>query len=272
MKWKHLVAGALLAFSATALVACGSSSSSSEDNSLKKIEDKGTLTVATNPEFAPFEFKTLVNGKDTVVGADIDIDKFIGKELGVKVKISSMSFDNVLASVQSGKADIAIAGISATKERQKVYDFSDSYYESVNVVLVRKSDADKYTSTSSFKNKQVAVQKGTIQESVAEEQLKGAKVLTLTQNSEIISELKSGKVDAVVFEEPIAKGYVEKNSDLTIAEKVTLKSGDSDSYAIAMPKGSTALKNKINKIIKQLKDSGKIEEYVKEAYEQSISD
>ena len=85
MKWKHLVAGALLAFSATALVACGSSSSSSEDNSLKKIEDKGTLTVATNPEFAPFEFKTLVNGKDTVVGADIDIAKAIGKELGVKV-------------------------------------------------------------------------------------------------------------------------------------------------------------------------------------------
>lgn len=271
MKWKQLLLGVMMILSATALVACGSSSTK-KDNSLKKIQDKGTLTVALNPEFAPFEFKTLVNGKDTIVGADVELAKEIGKELGVKVNFSSMSFDNVLASVQSGKSDIAISGISVTKERQKVYNFSDDYYESVNVVLIRKSEADKYTSTSSFKNKQIAVQKGTIQETIAKNQLKGSKVLTLTQNGEMINELKSGKVDAVVLEEPIAKGYAEKNSDLTIAKKVTLKSSDADAYAIAMTKGSTSLRKKINKVIKKLKDSGKIDEYVQRAYEQSIKD
>ena len=65
----------------------------------------------------------MVNGKDTLVGADIELAKAIGEKLGVKVEFSVMSFDNVLANVQSGKADIAIAGISVTDERKKVYDF-----------------------------------------------------------------------------------------------------------------------------------------------------
>ena len=95
----------------------------------------------------PFEFKSLVNGKDTLVGADIELAKAIGKKLGVKVEFSVMSFDNVLASVQSGKADIAIAGISVTDERKKVYDFSDSYYTSENVVIVKKDKVNDYTST-----------------------------------------------------------------------------------------------------------------------------
>ena len=81
------------------------------------------MTIALNPHFAPFEFKTIQDGKDTIAGADIEIAKAIGDELGVKVKFSEMSFDNVLASVQSGKADIAISGISATKERQKISTF-----------------------------------------------------------------------------------------------------------------------------------------------------
>ena len=117
------------------LVAC----SGSQGVSPKTIKEKKKIVVATESEFAPFEFKSLVNGKDTLVGADIELAKAIGEKLGVKVEFSVMSFDNVLANVQSGKADIAIAGISVTDERKKVYDFSDSYYTSENVVIVKKS-------------------------------------------------------------------------------------------------------------------------------------
>ena len=88
----------------------------SQGVSTKTIKENKKIVVATESEFAPFEFKSLVNGKDTLVGADIELA--------------------VLASVQSGKADIAIAGISVTDERKKVYDFSDSYYTSENVVIV----------------------------------------------------------------------------------------------------------------------------------------
>ena len=109
------------------------------------------MTIALNPHFAPFEFKTIQDGKDTIAGADIEIAKAIGDELGVKVKFSEMSFDNVLASVQSGKADIAISGISATKERQKIFDFSDTYYDSETVLLVKKDATEKtYKQISDF--------------------------------------------------------------------------------------------------------------------------
>lgn len=122
------------------LVACRGS----QGVSTKTIKENKKIVVATESEFAPFEFKSLVNGKDTLVGADIELAKAIGKKLGVKVEFSVMSFDNVLASVQSGKADIAIAGISVTDERKKVYDFSDSYYTSENVVIVKKDKVNDF--------------------------------------------------------------------------------------------------------------------------------
>ena len=115
------------------LAACGSSSK----NQLTKIKDKGTLTVAVSPDYAPFEFQMLKDGKNTVVGSDIDLANEIGKALGVKVNIQAMDFNNVLASVTSGKADIAISGISADEDRKKAYDFSDSYYSAQNVIVVK---------------------------------------------------------------------------------------------------------------------------------------
>ncbi len=269
MKLNKVFGGLVLVASACLLTACGSNDK--KDTSVSDIKDKGTMVVALNPEFAPFEFKTLVDGKDTIVGADIEIAKAIGEELGVKVKFSSMSFNNVLASLQSGKADIAISGISATPERKKAYNFSEPYYESENVVLIKKTDLDKYTKTTSLDGLSVGTQKGTIQETVASEQLKGAKVVALTQNGEMINELKNGQIQAVVLEKPIAEGYVANNDDLTISN-ITLKNDDADAYAVALPKDDDKLTKKVNKVINDLKDSGKIDQFVQDAYALSTSD
>lgn len=269
MKLSKVFGGLVLVASTCLLTACGSSDK--KDTSVSDIKDKGTMVVALNPEFAPFEFKTLVNGKDTIVGADIKIAEAIGEELGVKVKFSSMSFNNVLASLQSGKADIAISGISATPERKKAYNFSEPYYESENVVLIKKTDLDKYTKTTSLDGLSVGTQKGTIQETVASEQLKGAKVVALTQNGEMINELKNGQIQAVVLEKPIAEGYVANNDDLTISN-ITLKNDDADAYAVALPKDDDKLTKKVNKVINDLKDSGKIDQFVQDAYALSTSD
>lgn len=269
MKLSKVFGGLVLVASACFLTACGSSDK--KDTSVSDIKDKGTMVVALNPEFAPFEFKTLVNGKDTIVGADVKIAEAIGEELGVKVKFSSMSFNNVLASLQSGKADIAISGISATPERKKAYNFSEPYYESENVVLIKKTDLDKYTKTTSLDGLSVGTQKGTIQETVASEQLKGAKVVALTQNGEMINELKNGQIQAVVLEKPIAEGYVANNDDLTISN-ITLKNDDADAYAVALPKDDDKLTKKVNKVINELKDSGKIDQFVQDAYALSTSD
>ncbi len=262
--WKKLLLGLAGIFALTSLAACSSST-----NTLDKVKNKGTLTVALNPHFAPFEFKTIQDGKDTIAGADIEIAKVIGDELGVKVKFSEMSFDNVLASVQSGKADIAISGISATKERQKIFDFSDTYYDSETVLLVKKDATETYKQISDFSKKSIAVQKGSIQENIAKANLSDANVVSLAQPGEAINELKSGQVEGVVLEKAIAKGYVDQNSDLTMSD-IALKSDSNDAYAVAMPKGSDDLKAKVNKIIAKLKKEGKIDSYVQDAYALSL--
>lgn len=262
--WKKLLLGLAGIFALTSLAACSSST-----NTLDKVKNKGTLTIALNPHFAPFEFKTIQDGKDTIAGADIEIAKAIGDELGVKVKFSEMSFDNVLASVQSGKADIAISGISATKERQKIFDFSDTYYDSETVLLVKKDATETYKQISDFSKKSIAVQKGSIQENIAKANLSDANVVSLAQPGEAINELKSGQVEGVVLEKAIAKGYVDQNSDLTMSD-IALKSDSNDAYAVAMPKGSDDLKTKVNKIIAKLKKEGKIDSYVQDAYALSL--
>lgn len=262
--WKKLLLGLAGIFALTSLAACSSST-----NTLDKVKNKGTLTMALNPHFAPFEFKTIQDGKDTIAGADIEIAKAIGDELGVKVKFSEMSFDNVLASVQSGKADIAISGISATKERQKIFDFSDTYYDSETVLLVKKDATETYKQISDFSKKSMAVQKGSIQENIAKANLSDANAVSLAQPGEAINELKSGQVEGVVLEKAIAKGYVDQNSDLTMSD-IALKSDSNDAYAVAMPKGSDDLKAKVNKIIAKLKKEGKIDSYVQDAYALSL--
>ena len=262
--WKKLLLGLAGIFALTSLAACSSST-----NTLDKVKNKGTLTVALNPHFAPFEFKTIQDGKDTIAGADIEIAKAIGDELGVKVKFSEMSFDNVLASVQSGKADIAISGISATKERQKIFDFSDTYYDSETVLLVKKDATETYKQISDFSKKSMAVQKGSIQENIAKANLSDANAVSLAQPGEAINELKSGQVEGVVLEKAIAKGYVDQNSDLTMSD-IALKSDSNDAYAVAMPKGSDDLKAKVNKIIAKLKKEGKIDSCVQDAYALSL--
>ena len=248
------------------LVAC----SGSQGVKPQTIKDKEKIVVATESEFAPFEFKSLINGKDTLVGADVELAKAIGEKLGVKVEFSVMSFDNVLASVQSGKADIAIAGISVTDERKKAYDFSDSYYTAENVVIVKKDKVNDFTSTESLAKQTVGTQKGSVQETVAKKQIPKASVVSLASNGEMINELKSGQIQAVVLEKAIAEGYISQNNDLTLSN-FNLKSDGSDAYAVATRKGSDDLLKEINAVIKDTKNSGKFDQWLKEAstYKQS---
>ena len=236
MTFKKLVLGLLSFVAVFTLVACSSSNSK---NLQDDIKEKKKLVVAVSPDYAPFEFKALVNGKDTVVGADIDLAKAIAKELGVKLELSSMSFDNVLSSLKTGKAE--------------------------NAILIKKSDLNKYTMISSFNNKtKVAVQKGTIEEGLAKNQLKQSNITSLTSMGEAVNELKSGQVDAIDLEKPVAEGYVSQNSDLVLA-KVALKTGEGDAKAVALPKDSGQLVKTVNKVIKKLKKEDKYKQFISDA-------
>ncbi|WP_105128282.1 transporter substrate-binding domain-containing protein [Streptococcus suis] len=258
---KKILALAATVLAGLTLAACSSMSSQS---ALDKIKEKGTLVVATSPDYAPFEFQALVDGKNEVVGADIMLAQKIADELGVKLEVSAMSFDNVLSSVQNGKADIAIAGLSYSEERAKVFDFSESYYQISDVLLIKKDSANSLTSIDAMSGKTLAVQKGSTQESYAQENISQANIISLTLMGEAVNELKSGKVDAILMDSPVAAGYVSQNSDLAVAS-IEFPTIDENSKVIALPKGSTELKTTIDKVIAEVKASGEFDTFLEKA-------
>ncbi|WP_024416242.1 transporter substrate-binding domain-containing protein [Streptococcus suis] len=258
---KKILALAATVLAGLTLAACSSTSSQS---ALDKIKEKGTLVVATSPDYAPFEFQALVDGKNEVVGADIMLAQKIADELGVKLEVSAMSFDNVLSSVQNGKADIAIAGLSYSEERAKVFDFSESYYQISDVLLIKKDSANSLTSIDAMSGKTLAVQKGSTQESYAQENISQANLISLTLMGEAVNELKSGKVDAILMDSPVAAGYVSQNSDLAVAS-VGFPTIDENSKVIALPKGSAELKTAIDKVIAEVKASGEFDTFLEKA-------
>lgn len=256
------------------LAACGGGSDKSADSSAKeKTEDQlaaikkaGVLKVATSADYAPFEFHTMVDGKDKIVGADIDLVNAIADELGVKAEISDMSFNTVLASLKEGKSDIAISAISATKERKEQFDFTDNYYNPPQVVIINKKNKDTFTSIDSLNGKNVGAQKGSIQEGVVEDQIKDAKLVSIEKVPNMVVEVNSGSLDAMVVEKTIAESYVQQNADLMIAN-IDLKASKDEAFSIALPKGSEELQKEMNQIIKKLIDEGKIDEFVKTNHE-----
>ncbi|HEP1813373.1 TPA: transporter substrate-binding domain-containing protein [Streptococcus suis] len=258
---KKILALAATVLAGLTLAACSSTSSQS---ALDKIKEKGTLVVATSPDYAPFEFQALVDGKNEVVGADIMLAQKIADELGVKLEVSAMSFDNVLSSVQNGKADIAIAGLSYSEDRAKVFDFSESYYQISDVLLIKKDSTNSLTSIDAMSGKTLAVQKGSTQESYAQENISQANIISLTLMGEAVNELKSGKVDAILMDSPVAAGYVSQNSDLAVAS-VEFPTIDENSKVIALPKGSTELKTTIDKVIAEVKASGEFDTFLEKA-------
>ena len=256
------------------LAACGggsdktadSSSSTKSEDQLAAIKKAGVLKVATSADYAPFEFHTMVDGKDKIVGADIDLVNAIAKELGVKAEVSDMSFNTVLASLKEGKSDIAISAISATKERKEQFNFTDNYYNPPQVLIINKKNQDKFTSVDALKDKNVGAQKGSIQEDIVKTQLKDSKLVSIEKVPNMVIEVNSGSLDAMVVEKTIAESYVEQNPDLMIAN-IDLKASDDEAFAIALPKGSDQFQTELNKIIKKLSDEGKIDEFVKQNHE-----
>ncbi|EOS8000820.1 transporter substrate-binding domain-containing protein [Enterococcus hirae] len=253
-------------FALATLGACGSSNTTAqgqEKDQLAAIKKSGVLKVATSADYAPFEFHTMVDGKDKIVGSDIDLAKAIAKELGVKAEVSDMNFNTVLASLKEGKADLAISAISATDERKQQFDFTDNYYNPPQVVIINKKNKEIYRNANDLKDKNVGAQKGSIQEELVKTQLKGAKLVTIDKVPNMIVEVNQGSLAATVVEKTIAESYIAQNPDLMIAD-ISLEPAPDEAFAIALPKESSQLQKELNQIIKKLNDEGQIEEFIQQ--------
>lgn len=237
----------------------------SQLSKLEEIKAKGKLVIGTSAAYPPYEFHKEIDGKDTIVGFDIDIAKEIANDLGVELEIVDIKFDGLLAALNADKIDIIIAGMTPTEERKKSVDFSKIYYTATQSVVVNKDQADSIKSVEDLKDKLIGVQKGTIQEGIAKEIVDESQIKGLGKISEIVLEITNGKVDAFIAETPVAKAYVEQNSSLAIAD-IKLDTGDSGS-AIAVKKGNEDLVEKINEILDELMEEKKIDEFIVNATE-----
>ena len=261
-----------LAFAAS-FMGCAKKAPETRLDSIKKA---GKLILGTSADYPPYEFHAQVDGKDAIVGFDIELAREVAKDLGVQLEIKDMDFDGLLAALASGNVDMVISGMTPTDERKQNVDFTEIYYFAEHGVLIRKADEAKYgESVESLKDAMVGAQRGAIQVSLAKTRIEGVaedkagdphpQVKELGKLPDLVMELKNSKVEAIVAELPVAKAYLGANADLALAT-YTFKDAEGGS-AVACKKGEAALVEAINKTVARLKADGSIERFVSEASE-----
>jgi polar amino acid transport system substrate-binding protein len=241
----------------------GSTSVAKAETKLDQIKKAGKIVVGTSADYPPYEFKKAVNGKDEIVGFDIEIAKEIAKDLGVKLEIQDMKFEGLLPALATGNIDFVIAGMTPDEERKKSVDFTKIYYTASQGVMVRAEDKDKIKTIADLKGKKVGAQKSAIQEKIAKEQIADATLISLGKIPDLIMELKNKKVDALVVELPVASGYVANNKDLAISD-VKVKD-DTGGSAIAVKKGNKELVDAMDATLDRLLKDKLIDKYVADA-------
>ncbi|MCD7729932.1 MAG: basic amino acid ABC transporter substrate-binding protein [Oscillospiraceae bacterium] len=222
----------------TAFIGCGN-------------DEADVLVMATNAEFPPYEFYS----DEEIVGIDVDIARIIAEDMGCELVIEDMAFDSIIDAVESGKADIGMAGITVSEDRLKEVDFSDIYAEASQAVIVK--EGSDVTSLADLVGKRVGVQLGTTGDDFSEN-IEDASVERYNRGYEAIQALDQGKVDAVVIDREFAEVYVSQNGGLAILDE----SFTDEEYAICVAKGNTKLLEKVNASVQNLKDSGKLREIV----------
>ncbi|WP_283584140.1 transporter substrate-binding domain-containing protein [Limosilactobacillus difficilis] len=246
----------------TGLSGCGH-----HDNSVSNIKKKGTLVMGTAAEadYAPFEFSIVKNKHQVIVGYDIMVAQKIAKHLGVKLKVQNMEFASLFTELQNHKVDMALAGITKTKQREKAVDFSKPYYKSKDVLMVRKADANKYNHPADANGKQIGVEKSSTEEMIAKKDLK-AKLVNEQLTASLATDLKAGKLDGVVTSDTVADKYVAKYPNDYAIAKVHLKMpAELQDIDIALPKNQPALKKEVNEEIVHLQKTGQLKKMFKQA-------
>lgn len=231
-------------------------------DSIAKIKEKGKLVLATSPDYPPYEFKTLKDGKLEIVGFEIEMAKKFAEKLGVDLEIKEMDFKLVIESVKKGEADIAMAGISSTPQRAEQVGMTKGYYKSEQTALIRAEDIDTYTSKDSLKGKNIGAQMGAIQVKIAQS-VEGATVKELPLVTALLADLKTKKIDAIVMESAVAKQYAMGNSEFKVANFVF--ESDSESSVLAVKKENTDLLEFLNKEIDQMISDGTVNKLVVDA-------
>ena len=268
---RSFMAAAGLTVAALALTACGGSSSTASSAAASSVAssaaasseaasaaadvttvEAGKLTMATNATFPPYEMTT-DNG--TIEGIDVDTAQAIADKLGLELQIDDMDFDAALLSVQQGKADIVMAGVTVTDERKAVMDFSDSYATGIQSIIV--PEGSDITSPDDLAGKKIGTQRGTTGYIYCSDDFGDENVVAYDDGLTAVQALNNGQVDAVVIDNAPAKEFVAANPGLVILDT----SYAEEDYAIGMAKGSS-LEDAVNAALEELKADGTLQSIV----------
>ena len=269
---RSFMAAAGLTVAALALTACGGSSStassaaassvassaaaSSEAASAAATElttvEAGKPTMATNAAFPPYEMTTDAGEFE---GIDIETAQAIADKLGLELQIDDMDFDAALLSVQQGKADIVMAGVTVTDERKAVMDFSDSYATGIQSIIV--PEGSDIASPDDLAGKKIGTQRGTTGYIYCSDDFGDENVVAYDDGLTAVQALNNGQVDAVVIDNAPAKEFVAANPGLVILDT----SYAEEDYAIGVAKGSS-LKDAVNAALEELKADGTLQSIV----------
>lgn len=229
---------------------------------IDEIKEKGKIVLGTSADYPPYEFHKEINGKDTIVGFDMDIAKAIAADLGVELEIKDMKFDGLLAALVADDIDFIVAGMVPKEERKKSVDFSVPYYQAEQKMLVKATIADKLKSVADLKGMKIGAQKSTVQEDIANTKIEASEVKALSKITDLVLELKNDKIDGLVLVAPVAAAYAKQSPDLAVPD---ITFGKEDGVAVAVNKGNTDLVDSINATLDKLMKDGTIDKFIGDA-------
>lgn len=261
---------ALAAITLFVLCACGTAASSpaagpvsdaapteasaASNGVLDEIKASGELHITLSPDFAPMEFiDSSKDGQEQYVGLDVFLAKYIADYIGVKLVIEPMSFDACQTAVYTGSVPMSISGYSWTEERGENYEISDYYYagdnETEQVILIKKTDADKYTSAENFSGVDVGAQNASLQMNLLTSQLPDANPITIGDLGVGVLELQNGSIEALAVAKGNAEMILDSNPDLMICPWEFEVAAEYEANVILITKGETALLNVVNEAL-----------------------
>ena len=222
-------------------------------------EKKDTIVMGTNAAFEPFEFTTTEGLVGEFDGIDVAIAVELAESMGKELVIEDMEFEGLLASVQTGKIDMAVAGMTVNEERLKSVDFSTPYYKATQVMVVAADNEDITCAADIVEGKKVGVVLGYTGDAIVTDDLAVAEenITRANRGVDIVQDVKNGKLDVVVIDSYTGKALAEKNGLKVIEDAEAF---EAEEYAIAVAKGNEELLNAINAKLEEMLASGKVDE------------
>ena len=233
--------------------AASTEEAASADAAAVTTVNAGKLTMSTNAAFPPYEMTT---DSGDFEGIDIEVAGAIAEKLGLELQVDDMDFDAALLAAQNGKSDMVMAGVTVTDERLKVMDFSDTYAEGIQSIIVPE-DSDIAT-VDDLSGKTIGTQRGTTGYIYCTDDFGEDNVIAYDNGLTAVQALNNGQVDAVVIDNAPAKEFVAANPGLKILDTAYAQ----EDYAIGVAKGNTQLLDAINGALEELQADGTLQAIV----------